>query len=266
MKRRIVSTTPNVTEILFALGLGDRVVGVTDYCRNPPEARSRTRIGTYAAPDIERILTLKPDLTIVQKLPNDLAAKLRRVGLLVLEIRHGSIEETLASIAEIAGAAEAPLAGDKLIASIRGGFDAVRARVAKRPPRGMAFIVGRNAGAIEGLIAVGPGSYLNGLMEIAGGRNVFGATLAAYPKIGVESLIATKPEVIVDMGDMADGSGLSPAKRAEIVALWARNPSILAVRTGRVFPVSNDVFVVPGPRMPEAAREFARMLHPEAFR
>ncbi len=263
---RIVSTVPNATEILFTLGFGERVVGVSSFCRYPAEARQRTKVGSFASPDLERIVSLKPDLVAVQKLPSDIRGKLESFGMRVLEVRHGSVNETLASIEQIAAACGDANRGTALTTKIRAAFSEIRAQVAGRPRQGMTFIVGRNAGKVEGLIAVGPGSYLNGLIEIAGGRNVFSDALAAYPKVNIESLIARNPDVIVDMGDMAPDGGLSQRQRAEIVAMWAKFPLLRAVREGRVFAVSDDRFVVPGPRMADAAREFARMLHPEAMR
>jgi iron complex transport system substrate-binding protein len=265
-RNRIVSTVPNATEILFALGFGDRLVGVSSFCRYPPAARILPKVGSFAAPDLERIVSLKPDLAVVQKLPSDIRGKLAGMGMRVVEVKHGSVKETLASIEQIAEACGSRQRGIDLAAGIRRELAGIEARIAGRPRRTMTFIVGRNSGSASGLIAVGPGSYLDDLIAIAGGRNVFADAIAAYPKVSVESLIARNPDVIVDMGDMAPEGGLTARQRDEIAALWMKYPMIGAVRSKRVFAVSNDIFVVPGPRMVEAAREFARMLHPEAMR
>jgi iron complex transport system substrate-binding protein len=260
----IVSTTPSITEILFAVGLGDKVVGVTTYCRHPAEARSRTKIGTFAQPDLERIVSLKPDLVVVEDNGLGLRAKVERLGLRVLEVRHGSVAEVLEAIDRIAVAGGRERG--RLAATIRADLDSVRARVRGRPPTSMAFIVGRDPGTARGIIAAGPGSYLSEIMAVAGGRNVFDGAVAAYPKISAESLLGADPEVIVDMAEMASGEGLTAGQRESVVKLWGVYPTLRAVRMGRVHPVSNDAFVVAGPRMVDAAREFARMLHPELFR
>lgn len=263
---RIVSTVPNATETLFALGFGDRVVGVSSYCRYPPEAQTRTKVGSFATPDLERIVTLKPDLVAVQRLPSGIRAKLESLGLRVVEVRHGSVAETLASIEQLAAACGDPARGKALTGTINAALDAIRTATAGRPRRGMTFIVGRNPARIEGLIAAGPGSYLNDLITIAGGRNVFDDAIAAYPKVGLESLLVRNPDVIADMGNMGAEPGLTDAQRDAILALWANYPQLRAVRERRVFVVADDHFVVPGPRMVDAARAFGRMLHPEAFR
>ncbi|MEO8027384.1 MAG: cobalamin-binding protein, partial [Bryobacteraceae bacterium] len=105
---------------------------------------------------------------------------------------------------------------------------------------------------------------LNELIELAGGTNIFKDAVASYPAISLEEVLARNPEVIIDMGDMAQTVGVTDAHKRGVVKLWSRFPSIAAVRGGRVFAVASDIFVVPGPRIAEAVREFARMLHPEA--
>ena len=261
---RIVSTTPSITEILFALGLGDRVVGVTNYCRYPAEAQKLPRIGTYIQPNLEAIAALKPDLVLIQKNPVRLAEQLHRVGLNVVEIEYDSVPGTFAAIERMAEATGAAERGRKLSASLRADLDHIRERSAKLPRRSMIFVVGRTPGTIEGIVAVGRASYLNDLIQIAGGVNAFAEATGAYPKITLEQLVARNPEVIVDMGDMTDTVGVTEEHKRSVVALWNRMPVLRAVRTKRVFAVAEDYYVVPGPRMIDAARSFARFLHPEA--
>jgi len=264
--QRIVSTTPSITELLFALGLGPKVVGVTNYCRYPEEARKLPKIGTYIQPDMERIAALLPDLVVIQKNPIQLQARLQRLGLRVLELEYDSVEQTYAAITQLAQAGGVAERGVALNTRLRGGLAAVRKQTAGRERRSMVFIIGRNPGAVDGLIAVGRRSYLTELMEIAGGKNVFADTVAPYPKIALEELLARNPYAIVDMGDMANTEGVGERQRNAVVALWKRHGALEAVRGGRVFAVASDIFVVPGPRMLDAARAFARMLHPEVFR
>jgi iron complex transport system substrate-binding protein len=111
---------------------------------------------------------------------------------------------------------------------------------------------------------VGRGSYLNELITIAGGRNLFGGSAAFYPKIGLEELYARRPEVVVDMGDMSDTDLVTEEHRRSVGELWGKYPMVPAVAAGRVYPVANDIFVVPGPRVVETATELLRMIHPEA--
>jgi iron complex transport system substrate-binding protein len=140
----------------------------------------------------------------------------------------------------------------------------IRNRTAARPRRRMMFVVGRAPNAIEDVIAVGRASYLNGVIETAGGHNIFKDAVAPYPKVGMEDVLARNPEVIVDMGEMSDTEHVTDEQKRRVVVLWSRYATLAAVRERRVFAVASDIFTVPGPRMVEAARAFARMLHPEA--
>jgi iron complex transport system substrate-binding protein len=262
--RRIVSTAPSITETLFALGLGERVAGVTTFCNYPEEARRLPKIGTYIQPNLEVIVGLRPDLVVVETNPIRLREKLEALGLRVLELQFTSVGDIYRSIERLGQAAAVPERAKALAGSIHSQLDEIRRRTAPLPERRMLLLVGRTPNALEGLIAVGKASYLNELITIAGGANIFRDAPTAYPKVSLEEILARNPEVIVDMGEMARTRGVTEADKQRVVRLWERYPSLTAVRTRRVFAVASDIFVVPGPRMVEAARAFARMLHPEA--
>jgi len=261
--RRIISTAPSITETLFAIGAGDKVVGVSTYCHYPPEALQRTKIGTYMNPDAETILSLRPDLVIVQKMPGNLTATLRRLKLNVVEVEHGNLDQTLSSIRLIGGAAGNEREAEALAGRLRGRLDEIRQAAARLPKRSVSFVVGRLPDRLAGMVVVGRGSYLDDLFAVAGGVNAFGDSPLAYLKISLEQMLGRNPDVIIDMGDMSDTVGVTVKKKRSVVALWGKQPVLKAVQARRVYAVASDIFVVPGPRMVEAAREFARMLHPE---
>jgi iron complex transport system substrate-binding protein len=261
--KRIVSTSPSITETLYALGLGDRVVGVSQHDHYPPEAMRRPKIGSYLRPNVEAIVGLRPDLVILQGgTPDSVAGQLERVKLQVLQVEHGDLESMFAGIRAIAARCGVPDRGAKLEGDIRGRLNAVRAKTASLPRLSLVFIVGRNPGTLDNLIAVGKGSYLNELIAIAGGRNALAANPLPYPKLSLESMIGLNPDVLVDMGDMAETTGVTEAHKQEVIALWRRHAALKS----RIYAVASDIFVVPGPRVAEAAEAFARMLHPEAIR
>jgi iron complex transport system substrate-binding protein len=261
--RRIVSTTPSVTEILFALGLGASVAGVTEHCRYPEPARRLPKIGTYMNPSLEAIASLRPDLVVVQKNPFLTVAAIERLRLRAIELNYDSIEEIYRGIEQLAAAAGVPGRGTALTLRLRSELAAIERDTARRPRRSVAFFIARQPGSTEGLIAAGSATYLRQLIEIAGGRNVFAGAPAAYPRIPLEELISRNPDVIIDMGDMTQTEGVTEEHRRSVVKLWQRHAVLKAVRERRVHAVSDDIFVVPGPRMVDAARAFARMLHPE---
>ena len=258
--RRFVSAAPAITETLFALGLGDRVVAVTDYCRYPAEAVAKPKIGGYTQPNIEAIAALRPDLVIIERNPIQLGPKLQAMKLKVLEIPAQTIADIPRMITAIAAGTGAEAAGAKLAQNINRELDEIRRKTNSRPRRRVLFVVGRSANSLEGMMAVGGSSYLNDLITIAGGVNIFEKAVAAYPRISLEQVIGSNPDVILDMGDMAQTAKVTEDHKRRAVALWKRHP----VLNARVFAIASDVYVVPGPRIAQAAREFARMLHPEA--
>jgi iron complex transport system substrate-binding protein len=264
--RRIVSTAPSITEMLYALGLGDRVVGVTTFCHYPPEAARKPKIGNYLRPDVETIVALRPDLVIAETSMIRQAISLPRLKLNLLEVDDATIQGIYDSIRKIGGAAGVSQRATALCAGIAGKLEAIQQRASRFPRRRVLFIVGRTPGRIEDLIAAGRSSYLNELMRIAGGENVFQDAAIGYGKIGLEEILARNPDVIIDMGEMAQTVGITDRQKQAVTALWSRYPTLKAVRNKQVFAVASDIFVVPGPRVTEAAGELARMLHPEAAR
>jgi iron complex transport system substrate-binding protein len=261
---RIVSTAPSITDVLYALGLGDRVVGDTTFCRYPPEARTKPKVGTYLDPNLEVIASLRPDLVIIQNNPIHLARRLETLNLRVLEVNYETPAAVYVAIRQIGMAAGVPDHAAELVARLQHEIGAVRAKTKGLPRRRVMFIIGRTPDTLGGLVAVGSAPYLNELMEAAGGVNVFRDARAAYPNVTLEEVLARNPEVIVDMGDMAATGAATESHKHAVVALWGRYPALAAVREHRVFAVASDIFVVPGPRIAEVARAFAHMLHPEA--
>lgn len=262
--QRIVSTAPSVTEMLYALGLGGRVVGVTSYCRYPPEAVERPKIGDYLRPNLEAIVALKPDLVVMEATGVRRAERLPALKLNVLEVDDGTLAGIYESLRKIGAAAGVPERAATLCSKIQAALEEVRRRTRGLARRRLLFVAGRAPARLEDLIVVGRGSYLNELIEIAGAHNAFGDVAAPYLKVSLEQVLARNPEVIVDMGEMAQTAGVSEEQKRAVVALWERQPALAAVRERRVFAVASDIFVVPGPRVVEAARELARLAHPEA--
>lgn len=261
--RRIVSTSPSITETLFALGLGGRVIGVSTYCHFPAETAKITRVGTYLKPAVEVIVRLKPDLVIVQRLPNSIRDQLQALSIPIAEVNTGNLRENLNAILTIGKAAQAETQAAKLVSGIETSLQTLRERCKALPRRSAVFIVGRNPGRLDGLIVVGGGSYLSELMTDAGGRNVFADSSQAYLKTSLESLLRRNPDVIIDIGEMSETVGVTEQQKQAVVQLWRSQPGLQAVKSNRVHAVASDIYVVPGPRMLDAARAFFDFLHPE---
>lgn len=254
---RIVSTSPAITETLFAIGAGPRVVGISTFCHYPPETAKIPRIGTYLKPNVEAIVRLRPDLVFVERLPNQALDQLQGAGLKVVPVAPGDVETNLRMMESIASAAGKQAEGHALTGRIRAELKRIREAALKRKTKSVVFLVGRTPGALEGMIAVGKGSYLNELLAIAGGRNLLADSAVAYPKVSLEAMVRLQPDVILDMGDMAETVGVTAAHKRAVEQLWQGRRDI----RGRAHAIADDIFVVPGPRMVDAAREFHRLIH-----
>lgn len=261
---RIVSTSPSITETLYALGLGPRVVGVTTFCTHPPEARSKPKVGTFLDPDYERILQLKPTLVLVIKNPVGVTGRLRSLGIKAEELDMDNIQSVLDSIAQIGRLTGSESSARRLADSLRRDLDAVRSAAAGKNRTSVLFLVGRAPGTLQSMVGAGPGTFLDELLRLAGGTNILASSPIQYPKVSLEQILASDPDVIIDMGDYAHATGADEKRRREELALWRVYGRLKAVRSGRVHAVTNSHFVVPGPRMNAAARDFLRYLHPEA--
>jgi iron complex transport system substrate-binding protein len=262
--RRIVSTAPSITELLYALGLGDRVVGVDRFSRYPPEAQRKAKVGDYVNPNLETIASLRPDLVIIPTNPVKLAERLAVLRLKVLEIDQDTIAKLYESFRMVGQATGATAQAAQLAATVRGQLEAVRMRAAPLKKTRMMFVVGRTPNRLDGLIVVGQASYLNEIIALAGGDNIFRDAVAPYPGVSLEEVLARNPDVIIDMGDMADTVGVTEEHKREVTSLWERLSSVAAVKQHRVYAVASDIYVEPGPRVVDAAKAFLEMLHPGA--
>ena len=253
---RIVSLTPALTEILFAVGAGDRVVGVTAYCDYPPVATSLPKVGGYVNPSVEAVLALSPDLVVVSPGPGNREAALamQRSGLRLEVVAAETLDESIAAIERVGVLCGEESAGRALAAEVRDRLNAVSKRVAERPRVRALFCL-----QIDPIIAAGQGTLPGQLLEVAGGRNVVDAP--RYPRLGIESIFATKPEVILQARMDRPEAG---AERLE-ETFWSRWPAIPAVASGRVRILSDGQALRPGPRVAQAAESLAAILHPEVF-
>jgi iron complex transport system substrate-binding protein len=260
--RRIVSTSPSITEILFALGLGDRVVGVSQYCRHPPAARTRAQVGSFLRPDVETIARLTPDLVVVHTSSPDLESRLAALRLRHVAVDRGGLAGTYAAIREIGAAAGVDERAQRLIAQIEADLAGLRKQAAGRRRPRVLLIVGRRPGTLSDMVAVGPGSYLSELLAIAGGDNVLATDgLPEYPRISLETVVRLRPDVVIDTADMGDTTLERRAKAPANLALWNDDAMVKIARLGKVHAVTTDALVVPGPRVVEAARWLARLIH-----
>ena len=257
---RIVSTSPSTTETLFALGLGDRVVGVSNFCRFPPRVTKLPKVGTFLKPDAELIARLRPDLVFVHSGPNSTASQLATLGIRTATIQAGSLGAVFSTIRDIGASAGVPERADRLVGDINSRLERVKTAVAGRSPRKVLIIVGRRTGTLTDIVAVGRGSYLSDIAASAGGVNVLDTT-TQYPRISMETVISLAPDVLIDVGEMGESPADSEQRRKVTEGLWQRQRLVKAVRDGAVHVTTDDAFVVPGPRMIDVAELMATWFH-----
>jgi len=253
---RVVTLAPSLTEIVFALGAGDRLVGVSSYCDYPDEAKAIDRVGTFLQPNIEVILKKTPDLVFAVPSPENRSAvgTLRELGVRVRVVRPGKLDSLFEAIEVIAGDLGLEDTGRRLVTDIRRHIAAVRARLAGVEKRRVLMVVGRRP-----LIAVGGGTYQSELIEMAGGANIVGDSSEAWPHVSLEYVISRAPEVIID-------SGMGPQDHdGDIAVFWGAFPTIPAVRDDRVVGSGRYDLLRAGPRAAETLEAMARFIHPEAF-
>lgn len=253
--RRIVSLAPNHTETLFALGLGERVVGVTEYCNYPPEATTKQKIGGYADINLEQVVALQPDLVLASTLHMaQVVPALRERGLTVFVAEPESVLDTLDTIVTIGRITGQEAAAQSLTAQMKNRIEAVQAKV-KNAPRPQVFW---ELGAE--LYTAGPGSFINDLITLAGGENIAAGTGQPWPQMSVEAIILQDPDVII-LADHNYGETIDTVKQRPG---WA---NIRAVKAGRIIELVNDDIVSrQGPRIVDGLEFIARALHPELFK
>ena len=243
--RRIVSLAPAITELLYALGVGDRVVGVTNVCDRPAEALKKPKVGGMTNPSLESILALKPDLVLMIKEgnPKEAADRLKKLGIRVHVFSAGRLADLPPAIREMGRALGVRGQAAALAGKIESATsDAARRRKgAKGRVRKALFIV-----SPAPLIVVGQGTIIDDAMALCGLKNIAADAGSAYPEISLESVIERQPDIIII------GSGRGMKIRAE--ALLKRLKTVTAVQNGRVCYLG-DALYRPGPRIPEGMAE-----------
>jgi len=257
--QRIISGAPNFTEILFALELGERLVAVTDFCKYPPEAMRKEKIGGYINPNMEKIISLHPDLVIIPKTKSELPRKLTRLNIHVLELPNESVADVLHAVAAIAERCGVPAMGTHLKTQMENELSQLQSRFADKPKVRTLLVVSRAPDSLKDIYAAASGTFLDELLNIAGGENVFAKQPALYPKISRESLIAFNPDVILDMTFFNTTHTTDTMQTA--LKPWYDLTVINAVKHRRVYLITDPSLTIQGARLPQSARLIADLIH-----
>lgn len=254
--QRVISLAPSNTETVYALGKGALLVGVTEYCDYPADAKSKPKIGGFTKIDLEKVVGLTPDLVLATNIhTKSIVPELEKRGLTVFVIEPQNVDEVLSKLVTFGKLLGATNEATQLTAQLKSRMDAVTSKVttAKTKPR-VFYEIDKT------LFTAGPGSFIDDLLVKAGGVNIAADAKGAYPQLTVEAVIAKDPEVIL-LGDMLFGESPESVKARPG---WA---TITAVKNNRIIPIPDENLITrPGPRIIDGLEIVARALHPDLFK
>jgi len=254
--QRIISTAPSVTEILFALGLNEKIVGVTTLCNYPEEAKKKEKIGTFQSPNIEKILSLKPDLIIATGgVQRQVVEKLEQFGIPVFVSYPTTLDGVIKGIYTIGRITGAEGNAKKLVFDLKFRIAKVTSKVNKAKTKPKVFFELWH----EPLMSAGPGSFIDDLIKKAGGINIASSAKSAYPIFSLEQLIKEDPDIIIGAESSMGADPLEASKRPG----WE---TLKAVKNQKVYTINDDIVFRAGPRLVLALETIAKYLHPDLFK
>ena len=256
---------PVGTEILFDLGLGDQVIGVTKFCDWPKEALTKPKLSDLRDLNLEMMVSLKPDLLVVSDLQPELQARMDSLGFRTVPVRQGNVAQVYESILAVAKACGVEEKGKNRVEELKRRVAYLKGLIqnSKRPT--VLISVGRDLTQERFLDSyfAGPSTFYNELLTMSGGTNVLNKAntrVLTYPQLSLEGVINLNPDVILDL---VAGHGYgAPRKGQNIKGQWNLARGVKAVDTGRVYVIANSVVLRPGPRFPQIMEQFIQVLHP----
>jgi iron complex transport system substrate-binding protein len=257
--QRIVSHVPGITEILFALGLGERVAGVSDFCNYPEEAKLKEKVGGYFDPSVEKIVALEPDLVLTDGYVDYLMVQLEQLGIPYLVLQPQDIDGILKNIELVGRATGVEKKAAEVVADLEVRMNNVTQKVkdASRPRVFYTFATTD----LSNPWTAGPGSFADSLITMAGGQNIGAKANASWVQFSIEELVNSDPEVIIV--DASHGTAVTPLEELKAQPAWRE---ITAIKENRIYRIDGDLVNRSGPRIIQGLEEMARMIHPELFK
>ena len=260
--RRVVSLAPSLTECVYAVGAGDRLVGVSSFCTYPEEATSLPRIGGYTDTNYERIYTLQPDLVVLLPEHADARARLQALDIPYLQVDTFTIHDILATLRTFGEAFGTEEMAQRVADDLEERISAIRTATQDAPKRAVLVSIGRGNDNLAQVYAAGRGTLYDEMLEIAGASNVYGGSLE-YAPISRESIMRLNPETIIDLLPDLEKRGGKTAQQA--THDWDFLPGVAAVKNGQVHVFTDEYVCIPGPRFILTLEQIAHAIHPECF-
>jgi len=252
---RVVSLAPSNTEILFALGLGDKVVGVTEYCNYPLAAQEKEKVGGFSTVSVERVVALEPDLILAAGIHESIVGDLERLGLTVVVLDSKNVDDILENIILVGKITRQVGVAEELTASMEHRINAITSKVENAEGTEVFYVTWHDP-----LRTVGPGTNIHELIQLAGGSNIAGDARVDYPIYSLETLIERDPDVIIISSKHGAGG-----PTVENIGTLLQDRGISAVRNRRIYEIDADLVVRDGPRVVDGLEEMAKCIHPELF-
>ena len=252
---RFISLAPNLTEIAFAIGAGDRLVGNTTFCNYPEQAKNITKVGDTLQPSVERVLALKPQLVLVSTASQLQAftTQLDEHGIAIYITDPKNLEDIFRTITNLGEVLNESAGAANLVQQLRTRTEVVERSVEGRPRVRVFFQLSG-----QPLYTAGKPSFITNLIERAGGQSVTADVNEAWPRLSDEAALASRPEAVI----MLSGESMGEAANLKVAPALKNSP---AVRNGRLYVIDGDLLTRPGPRLVDGLEQIARALHPDAF-
>lgn len=259
--QRIISLSPNVTEILEGVGAFDRVVAVSDFCDYPPATQKLPRVGGWQTTSLEQVNALRPDLVILtQPQAPFVQAPLNALGFKTLVVNGLTLREAVQAIEQIGRATGNESEAERLAGQVQSTLDGVRAKTRHLARPRVLCVVDRVPGTLRDIYTATEGSFLSELTEIAGGQCISPRAVGGYTKMSIEAVVTLNPEIVIDMVQGAKGRfAENPGQ------VWHQLSEVSAVHEGKIYPIRDTAVLHPSQFVATTARRFGKIIHPEVF-
>lgn len=260
--KRIISLAPSITETVFAVGAGQQLVAVTDFCQYPTEAQDLPSIGGYLDPSLSQIISQQPDLVIMLDRQQTLNKQLQQLGIPTLLVNNARLDGILASILQIGAASGYKPQAQQLQKQLHQQIHTVKQQVADKPRKDTLLAIAHftNSKQLDLVYIAGQQDFYNDILQLAGGRNVYQDKRLKVPAVSMEGLLRMNPEVIIDI--FPDASA-HPADLQKVRQQWLQLTAVRAIEQQQLHFIEAGYATVPGPRIIQLLTDIAKLLHPE---
>ncbi|MCH9739938.1 MAG: helical backbone metal receptor [Epsilonproteobacteria bacterium] len=250
---RIIALSPSINEIVFALGLGEQVVGNTEYCTYPKEAKSITKVGGYFKPNLEKIISLKPSIVIMQQHNLKLSQQLNQLGIKTKVVEIDRVHNIKSSILELGELLDKKREAKEIVTNIDNNLTSLKGIVKNKK---ILIVIGHNTSLIKQIFVAGQNLYFNDIIEASGNQNALQSTQKGQPILNQENIIATNPDIVILLAHSMEEKGLKPS---DLINPWKQLP-IRAGKTGQIYIIDKEYAGIPSDRLVLFLEDFRNIL------